>query len=67
LEALQREAADAGEDSAAKSIATAAKSCRWADKQRANRVRRVGNVVASLQSKGLSAEEIVARLTSGRA
>jgi hypothetical protein len=56
-----------GEESVAKSIRNAAKSARWFGKQRAARLKRVGGLVADLKAKGLSAEEIVARLAGGGA
>jgi hypothetical protein len=52
-----------GEEQVVKSIANAAKSARWADKQKALRLKRVGTLVQTMQVKGLSAEEIVAQLT----
>jgi hypothetical protein len=64
LEAMAKEAADLGEERVVKSIGNAAKSCRWFDKQRAVRLKRVGSIVARLKAKGLTAEEIVAKLTS---
>ncbi len=67
LEALQREATDAGEERAAKSIGNAVKAARWEQKQRAMRMKCAGNVVANLQAKRLTAERVVARLTSGPA
>jgi hypothetical protein len=66
LEALAQEAVAMEEERPAKSIRNAVKSCRWADKQHAVRVKRVGNIVAGLQAKGLTPEQIVARLTAGR-
>jgi hypothetical protein len=67
LDGLAQEATALGEDAVVKSITTAAKSCRWADKQRQNRLKRVGTIVQTLKEKGLSADEIVARLTGGKA
>lgn len=66
LEALQQEATKLEEARVAKSIGFSIKSARWADKQRAVRVKRVGNIVQSLKAKGLTAEQIVARLTAGQ-
>lgn len=63
LDAMSAEVAGLGEEQVAKSIANAAKSARWFDKQRQNRVRRVGGLVASMKAKGLSDSEIVAALT----
>jgi hypothetical protein len=39
-----------------------AKSARWADNLRMNRVKRVGSLVKKMKEKGLSDSEIVARL-----
>jgi hypothetical protein len=66
LDALQQEAAGLGEDGVAKSIGGAAKSARWADKQRVARLKLMGNLVEVLKAKGLSAEEILAHLSAGQ-
>jgi hypothetical protein len=66
LESLAEEATTIGEDRVSKSIANAVKSCQWAEKQRGVRLKKVGGIVASLKSKGFTAEQIVARLTSGQ-
>lgn len=63
LDAMAAEVEETGEEKVAKSIRNAAKSARWVDKQNATRVKRVGNIVKSLQAKGLTPEEIVAQLT----
>jgi hypothetical protein len=66
LEALVEEATMLGEDRVAKSIGNAVKSARAADKQRTAKVKRVGSLISTMKSKGLSDAEIVAQLTSGR-
>ena len=66
LEALQQEAAALGEERVAKQIGYSIKSARWADKQRAGRIKRVGGLVEQMKAKGLSDAEIVARLTGGQ-
>ena len=66
LDAMSKEAAAIGEDQVAKAIGNAAKSARWFDKQRQNRVKRVGSLVTTLKAKGLSDSEIIARLSGGK-
>jgi len=62
LDALAQEATGLGEERVANMIGRAAKSARNADKQRASRQKKFGNIVAALKAKGLTAEEIVAKL-----
>jgi hypothetical protein len=57
------EATELGEERVAKSIGNAAKSARWAEKQRTARLKRVGSLVQAMQAKGLTPEEIIAQLT----
>ena len=63
LEAMAIEATELGEDRPAKAVTKAVKSCRSAMQQRAIRFKKVGNLVANLKAKGLTAEQIVAELT----
>jgi hypothetical protein len=63
LDAMGQEATELGEERVAKSIGNAAKSARWADKQRQARRQRVGKLVQGMQEKGLTPEQIVAELT----
>jgi hypothetical protein len=63
LEALAAQATEAGEEKVARSIGYSVKSARFALKQKAVRVKRVGSLIEGLKAKGLSAEQIVAELT----
>jgi hypothetical protein len=66
LAALAEEAKELGEERVAKSIGYSVKSARFADKQRSLRIRRVGGMVERMQAQGLTADQIVARLTGGK-
>ena len=66
LDKLAEQATTLGEEVVAKRCRWAAKSARHANKQRANRLKRVGNMVAGMKEKGLSDTEIIARLTGGK-
>jgi hypothetical protein len=63
LDAMVAEATGLGEERVAKSIGYAAKSVRYANKQRAMRFKKVGSIIEGLKAKGLSDAEIVAQLT----
>lgn len=63
LEAIRAEVEVLGESRPAKQLGYAIKSVRWADKCRAVRVKRVGSMIAALKAQGLTAEEIVSRLS----
>ena len=65
LDGLAQEAAALGEAVVAKKVERAAKSARHAAKVRATRLKKVGGLVAALKAQGLTAEQIVARLTEG--
>jgi hypothetical protein len=63
LDTLAAQAAELGEPNLQQRIVDAAKAARWADKVGAKRKARMGNLVAALQAKGLTPEQILAQLT----
>ena len=65
LEALAKEAEGLGEATVAKAIRHGVRSAKHAAKVRVARLRRAGGLVAALKAQGLTAEEIVARMTEG--
>jgi hypothetical protein len=67
LDRLQEQAAALGAEVTARKIGYAAKSARHVAKQSATRTKRLGGLVAEMQGKGMTPEEIVAALTAAPA
>lgn len=68
VDTLATQATEAGESVLAKKLGSAAKSARHAAKQRTGKVaKKVGTLVKSLQSQGLTPEQIIAKLTADAA
>ena len=63
LDSLAAEANALGEEGLAQFIANGAKRTRNADKSRAKRIKKFGDIVTALKAKGLSNDEIIERLT----
>lgn len=63
LDAMSKEATALGEEKLADRLSRTAKSTRFTERQAQLRRKRVGGLVAKMQAKGLTAEQIVAQLS----